>query len=334
VTGRATGSRAEPTHAGAGGAVPVFLNEGAGRSRTTADTLREHFGDRVEVRVVEPAALADEILRAVEAGAPIVGVAGGDGSMRTAASVLAGTATALLCIPTGTLNTFARRVAIPDMTAAVAALGLQQIAPVSLGAFDDAYFLNTLTIGEYARIVRRRERYRRFIGKWPAALAATVQALATLRRITLRLDADGHPLVRHTPVVWIGLGRGSFPRPPSPDRRGRSHLEVVVVRSTTKRAAAACLFRLARGVLRERAPLRDPELEILHTDELLIARMDGPVPIADATPAADSGAVRGALLEVTADGEVLRVRDPIRVGIREGALRVLRGPASPGDAQP
>ena len=307
----------------ASGPVPVFVNPGAKRAGDSG-TLRDRFDDAIAVTVLEPAALRDAVARAAATGAPIIGVAGGDGSMRTAAAALLHSQSALLCIPAGTINTFARRHGIPDIAAAAAALGARETAAVSIGTFQDSCFLNTLTFGEYARIVRRRERYRRFIGKWPAAVVATVATLTTLREMIVHLDVEGDLLIRRTPMVWIGLGWGSFPRlHETSERRSHPDLEVVVVRSATKRAAAATLLRLARGMLSHRMPLRDPELEVLHARSLTLGR--GAAVSAELPP---EGA--GDWLDATADGEVLRVRGPVRVGVLDGALRVIRGAADSG----
>ena len=306
-------------------AVPVLVNAGAGRAADTR-TLLDQFDHAIAVTVVEPGALHDAVARLAAAGAPIVGIAGGDGSMRTAATSLVHTQTALLCIPTGTINTFARRHGIPDVTAAAAALRACQTVTVSIGTFQDSFFLNTLTFGEYARIVRKRERYRRFIGKWPAAVIATVGTLTTLRDMIVHLDVEGNVLIRRTPIVWIGVGWGSFPRlHERRERRSEPDLEVVVVRSAGRLAAAATLLRLARGMLRHRLPLRDPQLEVLHARSLTLGR--GAAVSADLLPEGT-----GDWLDATADGEVLRTRGSVRVGVLDAALRVIRGVSERGEA--
>jgi diacylglycerol kinase family enzyme len=307
----------------AAGPIPVFLNATAGTARATAAALHEQFGNSIAVTVVAPESLRDAVAGAAAAGEPVIGVAGGDGTLRTAAAVLVHTRSALLCIPTGTLNTFARRQGIPDIAAAAAALRERRIDVVAIGTVQDSLFLNTLTFGEYARIVRRRERYRRFVGKWPAALLATAGTLATLRGMIVRLDVQGETLFRHTPIVWVGLGWGSFPRlQEAHERRRRPDLEVVLMRSTTKRAAAATLFRLARAMMRERIPLRDPQLEVLHaralTLELAAPASAGVVPAAP-----------GHVIDATADGEVLRASGSVEVGVLDAALRVIQGPEPP-----
>lgn len=300
--------------------IPVFLNARAGRSAASAASLYEHFGDAIIVTAVHATDLRDAVAHAAAAGEPIVGAAGGDGTMRTVAGALARTQTALLPIPTGTLNRFARRQGIHDIATAATALRAGHVHDVAIGTVEDQWFLNTLTFGEYARIVRRREQYRRFVGKWPAATIATAGALATLRQMIVRLDVAGEALIRRTPIVWIGLGWGSFSRLyESHERRMRPDLEVVVLRSTTKLAAIATLLRLARRMRREGTPLRDPQLEVLHARSLSLER------------ASTSAALRqpGTLpgrIDATADGEVLRLWGAVRVGVLDLGLRVVHGP--------
>lgn len=297
------------------GAVPVFLNVRAGRSGDPAQELYDAFGDVITVVHAPASQLHRLITDAVAAGEPVVGVAGGDGTMRTAAAALIHTDTALLCIPTGTLNTFAQRQGIADIAAAAEALRHRHSQRVAVGTIEDGYFLNTLTFGEYARIVRRREQYRRFMGKWAAALVATAATLATLRQTVVHLDVDGETLVRRTPVVWVGLGWGSFPRlTASQERRSHPDLEVVVVRHATKLGTTATLMRLARGVLRGVSPVRDPQLEVLHTRGIFLER-------ASSAPAGSADAI-----DATADGELLRTRGAARVGVLDAALSVLQGP--------
>jgi diacylglycerol kinase family enzyme len=300
--------------------IPVFLNARAGTRSASAEALHEHFGAAIAVTIIDPGSLGEAVGAAAAAGEPIVGVAGGDGTMRTAAGALVRTQSALLPIPTGTLNTFARRQGIHDIQTAALALRAGHIRAVAIGTVQDEWFLNTLTFGEYARIVRRRERFRRVIGKWPAALIATAGTLATLRQMIVRLEVAGETLIRETPIVWIGVGWGSFPRlHEAHERRSHPDLEVVVLRSTTKRAAAATLLRLARRLVRDRTPVRDPQLEVLHARALSLAR---PVSGTPGAVIAD-----GLAIDATADGELLRTSGAVRVAVLDAGLRVMHRPA-------
>jgi diacylglycerol kinase family enzyme len=292
--------------------VPVFLNAAAGLSATASGDLTDQLGaDYVDVRIVEPDNLATAIREAVAEGAAVVGVAGGDGTMSTAAGVLAGTATVLACVPTGTLNNFARRAAVEDLADAAAALRDRNVRRLPVGTVEGRVFLNTVTIGEYSRIVRMRERLRSFIGKWPGAVLAFGVSLFSYRRVRVTLTVDGTVLNRATPFVWIGMGWGSFPRVhEAAERRREPDLEVAVLRSQRAAAGFAFLFRLGVHMLRGRQPVRDPSLEILHVRSVTIDsahRIDG-----------------------TADGEVVRLQPPIQVEVLDEALRVLVGPRFDG----
>src|SRR5205085_837823 len=89
----------------------------SGPDETTESSIREHFEG---AEIVEAAGddLSDAVKRAVDDGAEVVAVAGGDGTIRTAASVLAETGVALLPVPAGTRNHFARELGIDTLDAA------------------------------------------------------------------------------------------------------------------------------------------------------------------------------------------------------------------------
>jgi diacylglycerol kinase family enzyme len=288
--------------------IPVFLNDAAGLDSTAPQELATRLGnDLVAVRVVPPDQLVDEIRAAVRAGTPVVGVAGGDGTLRSAAAVIAGSSTVLACIPTGTLNHFAQRVGIRDLDDAAVALRNRVSRSVPVGTVQDSIFLNTLTFGEYPRIVRMRERFRPVLGKWPAAAVAFGIAFVTLRRVRVALNVEGDVLFRRTPFVWVGIGWGSFPRVhEAQERRSSPDLEITVLRSDRRASSLAFLSRLALRMLRSRQPVRDRAMDVLHSRSMTL----------DAARRIDA----------TADGEVVRLRPPVEVGVRDAALRVLTGP--------
>jgi diacylglycerol kinase family enzyme len=289
--------------------IPVFLNASAGLRPTDVGRLRQQLGsERVDVQTVDPAAIRQQVSAAAAAGEPIIGVAGGDGTLRTAAAALVGTRAALLCVPTGTLNNFARRLGIDSIAAAAAALRRPRTIEIAVGSLgsdgDDAIFLNTVTFGEYSRIVRMRERYRPYFGKWPAAVIAFVITLLTLRRITFGLRDGGVTLTRRTPFVWAGVGWGSFPLVhEATERRSRPDLEIAVLRSPGAAAALGFVLRLGLRMLTQRGPKDDDRLEKLNTRQLTVSA--------------------SRVIDATADGEVLRLNPPIVLSIRDGALHVV-----------
>lgn len=96
---------------------------------------------------------------AVQAGADVVVVAGGDGSINEAVQALAGTGTALAVLPSGTGNVWAREVGLPIHNLAAAARTLVQgrVRSVDLGKAGDRYFLMWAGIGFDATVARDLE---------------------------------------------------------------------------------------------------------------------------------------------------------------------------------
>ncbi|MDP9348847.1 MAG: hypothetical protein M3P24_06865, partial [Gemmatimonadota bacterium] len=165
-------------------------------------------------------------------------------------------------------------------------------------------FLNTATFGLYADVVRRRERLRRWLGKWPAAAVAFALRVVRMRRLEVVLDVDGKRLYRKTPLVWVGVGWGSFPRVhEAPEWRRSPDLEIVVLRPRGRFGVVGLLLRFVRHLLRGQRPVEDPALEVLHARQVLIRARRR--------------------IGVTLDGEVLRARSPVFVAVQDEALRVV-----------
>lgn len=288
-------------------AIPVFVNRNAGGTDDSAGVVLarkfEEANIAAEVRSVDPDCLGHDITRAAGSGTPIVGVAGGDGSVRTAADVLAGRPTILAPLPLGTLNHFARRVGLGQVDQAVRAMASGRSMHVPVGLVDDHIFLNTATFGIYAEVVRRRETWRRWLAKWPSAALSSAVSLIRLKMVEMELDVDGSRLHRSTPLLWIGIGRSSFPfAHQAPVQTGDPRLEVVIVRTGGRFSTGAMLVRLLARQVRQGAPHHDAGLEVFHARKLLLR---GSSPIG-----------------VTLDGEVYRWDPPIFIAIQKGALSV------------
>ena len=110
-------------------------------------------------------------------------VAGGDGTLASAAAVLAGTGTALAVLPGGTLNHFARDHGIPtelDEALELATAGRE--AEVDVGYVNDLLFLNTSSVGAYVQFVELRDRLERHLGYRTASILAGLRILRGARR--------------------------------------------------------------------------------------------------------------------------------------------------------
>jgi YegS/Rv2252/BmrU family lipid kinase len=96
----------------------------------------------------KPAALPDCVKAAVAAGAPMVIVGGGDGSISCSVDHIVGTDTVFAILPLGTANSFARTLGIPlDLPGAVDVIAKGEAKRIDLGMIDDDYFANCATLG-------------------------------------------------------------------------------------------------------------------------------------------------------------------------------------------
>jgi diacylglycerol kinase family enzyme len=113
-------------------------------------------------RGIEPVVLApgDDLLQlaeqAVDGGADVIGMAGGDGSQALVATVAAKRDVGFVCVPAGTRNHLAMDLGLDrgDVVAALDAFGEAVERRIDLGMVGGRVFVNNATVGLYAKIVQ------------------------------------------------------------------------------------------------------------------------------------------------------------------------------------
>ena len=288
--------------------IPVVVNPSAGRrDARTAERVRHALdGANRTMETLAGDSIDAQVGAAKSAHAPIVGVAGGDGTARTAANALVGSSTVLAMFPTGTLNHFSRRIGLHTVEDTADAIAEGRIQRIAVGMVEDEVFLNTATFGLYADVVRKRERLRGWLGKWPAALVGFMIAIARYRPIEVTLEIGGRSIVRRTALVWVGLGYGSFPVvPEASERRTMPDLEVAILRARNRPQLFALGARTSMAILRGRRPFRDDAVEIMHTRSFVLHSEHR--------------------IGITLDGEIVHGREPLHVTVRDDALRAVVG---------
>jgi diacylglycerol kinase family enzyme len=141
----------------------LFVNPRSGRGGPDADELARE----AEMRGIDVHVLAEEddaAALARESDATALGMAGGDGSLGPVAAVALERDVPFVCVPFGTRNHFARDVGLDrnDPVAALDAFASGNERRIDVGRLDDdRVFLNNVSFGIYARLVRRREAHRR-----------------------------------------------------------------------------------------------------------------------------------------------------------------------------
>ena len=290
--------------------VPVIINAGAGNPHVAkrADALTKQFragGITVDVRL---ASSGDELETLMRAAAnehpPLLIAAGGDGTISTAAGLLAGTQTVLGVLPFGTLNHFAKDLHIPlELEAAVANIIAGNAIEVDVGEVNGRVFINNSSLGLYPDIVRDRKRQETRLGrgKWRSLVWASLAAFRRFPFLNVSIEVDGAKRVYATPLVFVGnneYGMEEF-KIGKRDRIDRGQLSVYIV----KRGDRAGLVRLAIQALVGR--LRQArDFEALSTTGVVIE-------------------TRHARILVATDGEVEPMETPLHYRTRPRSLRVL-----------
>jgi diacylglycerol kinase family enzyme len=176
----------------------LLVNPRSGPAAVTIDDLvaaarRRGLVTRVLRDGDDPAQLA----RRSDAGA--IGIAGGDGSLAAVAAVAIERDLPFVCVPFGTRNHFARDVGLrrdDPIGALDAYAGAER--RIDVGRANGRTFLNNVSFGPYANLVRRREHHRR-------RREALARARGWLTLLThggpLALTIDGVPTVARLVLV-------------------------------------------------------------------------------------------------------------------------------------
>ena len=286
-------------------AAKAFLNAKCGNASGARDAMNSAGFDLEEV---EPKDLERQLKAALKKGTQRILVAGGDGTIATAASLVAKTDTELAILPGGTLNHFAKDHGIPtDLGDAAKVAGGKTIIGADIGYVGDCVFLNTSSIGAYVTFVRVRERFEKNFGYKLASFLALVRVFSEIRTFNVVLEVEGIKKTYRTSMVFIGVGERELQLPTLGSRKkdGKRGLHVMVVQGRRPaRLFAVALAGIARGT-RHAAKL--PQFESFMVDSCRIDLMRPRATIA-------------------VDGELKGMDTPLEYHIERDALRLVVSP--------
>jgi len=258
-------------------------------------------GYAASVLMTNPADGGEEATRmALADGATVVIAAGGDGTVRACAQVLAGTSVPLAIVPAGSANLTARALGLPGGLAAALAVGFTGTdRPLDLISVDGLACVAMAGIGVDAAVVgATSEQLKRRTG-WPAYAAASFrQLLAPPAEFTISLDG-GPPLIRRACSVVVGntgLLPGGFPILPDA-RPDDGILDVGVLAPAGLAGWVSVGYRAVLASRRD-----DAQLERFRARTVEV-RATGPLPR-------------------QVDGEVISPGRDLSACVRPGALRV------------
>lgn len=302
-------------HAIINGRAGTVLGLGLAREALQArlDAALSVTGHNVSIEIVDPVDFSAALAHALKDDPDAIVVGGGDGTIRSAATLLKDSRTALGILPLGTLNRLARDLEIPlDLDEAAAALAHAEIRAIDMAELNGRPFLCNSLIGLPPIYSRRRQRQRGqpLIPRIRGYVSVLRHIARSRRKLTIVVD-DGVER-RKVRALSIAVSNNLYAdaagivlRRPALDR---GELGIYVSRHESGLALAVAFLRAMLGRWRS-----DPNLEesIAHTCEIASSK---------------------SALRVSNDGEVEIVRTPLRYRALPKSLKVL-APALPSPVE-
>lgn len=297
--------------------VVIVTNPRSGGGKTARYGLVQRAtGMGAQVRTTSPERDAAALARnAVQDGAQVLGVAGGDGTVSAVAAVAADEGRPLVVVPAGTRNHFARDLGLDlrDPGRALDALVDGEPAQVDLGVLGSRVFVNNVSFGMYADALLdpgyREDKPRAFATVAPDYLKGRqwVEARVDTPRGTVEFPQvvliSNNPYHLATPR-WLGR-RFSL---------ATGQLGAIVLKRPTQAPAPPDLLRHLRSDLRQHQRGAGP-----HGEGAVVWSAPGITLHGDVQH-----------LDAGIDGEPVRLPLPILCTIRPGALSVLLPKDRPG----
>jgi YegS/Rv2252/BmrU family lipid kinase len=256
--------------------------------------------------VEKPEELERVLTSAIDKAPDLLIAGGGDGTISTAARMLAHRDIAMGLLPLGTTNNFARTAGIPlGLDSAVATLAEGKVIDLDLGIAGDVPFTNHVGIGLSADVMLKAPPpLKRALGRYAYPLTA-LGLLAGHRPLRVTVRADGRQHVFESHQVYVANGGFHAGRPITGDANADDRLLIAypvggpsrrnLLRETARNAAMG-----PRRTLREEPFIAVGELW-LETDRPARVEVDG-------EPAGHT---------------------PLRIGLAANALRLMAPPGTP-----
>jgi diacylglycerol kinase family enzyme len=296
ATLRGRDTAGQPVPAASHGVLIMNLKSGGGKA--------ERFRLQAECRErgIEPVVLrpGDDLTRlahdAIDRGADVIGMAGGDGSQALVAAVAGERDVPMVVVPAGTRNHLALDLGLDrdDVVGALDAYDQAVERAVDVGDVNGRAFVNNVSLGLYATIVRspdyRDAKVDTTLATIPAVLGPSTEPF-DLRFV----DGQGG---RHDGAHLVQVSNNPYgARGGSRPRLNSGQLGIIALEIQNDRAAAAFAAALAIG-----RPVQFAGLITWVTDAFEVTS--------------------GAAIPAGVDGESLDLDPPLRFSIRSRPLRV------------
>ena len=233
----------------------------------------------------------------------VVVAAGGDGTLNAVAAKLKGTSIPMGILPLGTFNYVARLLNIPlDLIEAAHVIATGSTRAVHVAQINQHIYLNNASLGLYPLFIQKRERYNRYLGRFP--LHAYTSALDVLLRdrkelkLEIEVDTKRYPL--KTPLIFFGNNQLQLSEMNLRIAKAAAAGKVagVAVAKSDKLTLFKILWQLIQGKAEQANDMYSfaAEQVVIHS--------------------------KRPQLTVALDGEIVKMRPPLRISVLKNALKI------------
>jgi diacylglycerol kinase family enzyme len=293
--------------------ISVVINSAAGSVikseftdfRQQLQTLFRIYGLKVNIHWIEPADLPTALKQCQKMHIKKIIIGGGDGTVNTAANILADTPTVLGILPLGTFNHFSQDLGVPlDLEKAVQNSVQSTPRLIDVAEVNGRVFVNNASLGIYPYAVRRRKLYQQQLGipKIAAMGYALLNAFWHLPLFESRMNINGIEIPIKSPFIFIG----------------NNHYTIE-----------------SFGIVQRRL-LNEGQLSLFYTHQpkrLILIKMACQALIMNQNDISDLEQIKAPAVivysssyksvKLTVDGEVITLSSPLHFRIRPQTLRVL-----------
>ena len=162
---------------------------------------------------IAPEHLVDTIKKCIKKY-DLIFIGGGDGTIRTAARYCAHTSIILAVLPLGTMNHFAKEMALPaSVEEVVDSLKKPQTITIDLATVNDHVFINNSSIGFYPKFAERRAQYSKYYNKWLSYIPGFFDGLKKHHSFAITVKSKEIDLSLHTSFLMISNNLYSYEFP-------------------------------------------------------------------------------------------------------------------------
>lgn len=185
--------------------IAVIINNKARNATESVSYLHEF--DKANIPYIhyatEPANLTNVLQQCIKQHSLIL-VGGGDGTIRTAAQYCAHQPIILGVLPLGTLNHFAKEMALPNhVEDLITSIKNPKVTKIDLAEVNNHIFINNSSLGFYPKFTKKRNYYSKSYNKWLSYIPGFIESFKKHPTFNLIIKSGSFQRSLHTSFLMI-----------------------------------------------------------------------------------------------------------------------------------